>query len=78
MNLYRDPEFTFRFADDRLVGRFHLTEVAVGTRVRVRHWPSGEELACGVVDKDGWVELASALTVRAGEGFTVREEESGS
>jgi hypothetical protein len=33
--LYHDPHFTFRFAEDRLVGRFHLDDVAPGTPVTV-------------------------------------------
>ena len=33
--LYEDPYFTFRFADDRLIPRFHLEGVEVGRRVSV-------------------------------------------
>ena len=33
--LYEDPHFTFRFAADRLIPRFHLEGVSVGQRVSV-------------------------------------------
>lgn len=33
--LYCDPHFAFRFAEDRLVGRFHLDGVEAGTPVTV-------------------------------------------
>ena len=33
--LHRDPHYTFRFADDRLVPRFHLEGVEAGVRVSV-------------------------------------------
>jgi acyl-CoA reductase-like NAD-dependent aldehyde dehydrogenase len=33
--LHHDPWFTFRFADDRLIPRFHLDGVEVGRRVKV-------------------------------------------
>jgi hypothetical protein len=33
--LYKDPWFTFRFADDRLIPRFHLEGVQAGQRVTV-------------------------------------------
>ena len=28
--LYHDPDFTFRFADDRIIPRFHLEGVEAG------------------------------------------------
>ena len=31
--LYEDPHFTFRFADDRLIPRFHLEGVEAGQQV---------------------------------------------
>ena len=34
-NIYEDPWFTFRFADDRIIPRFHLEGVEVGRRVSV-------------------------------------------
>ncbi len=33
--LYQDPRFTFRFADDRLIPRFHLEGADAGRRVAV-------------------------------------------
>jgi hypothetical protein len=31
--LYEDPHFTFRFADDRIIPRFHLEGVQAGRHV---------------------------------------------
>src|SRR5215471_91553 len=33
--VYHDPHFTFRFADDRIIPRFHLEGVQAGRRVEV-------------------------------------------
>ena len=33
--LYEDPHFTFRFAEDRIIPRFHLEGVEAGRRVSV-------------------------------------------
>ena len=33
--LYHDPYFTFRFAEDRIIPRFHLEGVEAGRRVAV-------------------------------------------
>ena len=33
--LYEDPHFTFRFADDRIIPRFHLEGVPAGRHVSV-------------------------------------------
>ena len=33
--LHHDPHFTFRFADDRIIPRFHLEGVEAGRRVSV-------------------------------------------
>ena len=35
LSLYHDPHFTFRFADDRIIPRFHLEGVEAGRRVAV-------------------------------------------
>lgn len=71
--LYRDPQFTFRFADDRRVERFHLDGIPPGRRVTVyrlaRGDERGERLAGARTGADGWVELPEPLVVRAGEGF---------
>ncbi|VTT97630.1 unnamed protein product [Gemmataceae bacterium] len=72
--LYRDPHFTFRFTDDRVVPRFHVEGVAAGRVVVVyRLDPAtgepAERLADAVAGADGWVELPEPLVVRAGGGF---------
>jgi hypothetical protein len=72
--LYEDPWFTFRFADDRLIPRFHLEGVQAGRRVSVfRIDPrTGERLgllATANVGRDGWVDLTESIFVRAGEAF---------
>jgi hypothetical protein len=72
--LYEDPWFTFRFADDRFIPRFHLEGVEAGRRVSVfRIDPgTGERLgllAMATVGEGGWVELAEPIIVRSGEAF---------
>ena len=78
--LYHDPHFTFRFADDRLVPRFHLEGVETGRRVSVfKLDPATGKLldliATGTVGDGGWVDLSEAIVVRAGEGFVAAPEE---
>ena len=77
--LYEDPHFTFRFADDRLIPRFHLEGVEAGRRVSVfRIDPgTGERLgllATATVGEGGWVELAEPIIVRAGDAFVAVSE----
>lgn len=72
--LYHDPHFTFRFADDRLIPRFHLDGVEAGQRVSVFKIDpgSGERLgllATATVGEGGWVDLAEPIIVRAGDAF---------
>lgn len=72
--LYRDPWFTFRFADDRIVPRFHLEGVEAGRRVSVFKIDlgAGERLgllATAIVGAGGWVDLAEPILVQAGEAF---------
>jgi putative intracellular protease/amidase len=72
--LYRDPHFTFRFADERLTPRFHLEAVEAGHRVSVFKMDpaTGERqglLATGMVGEGGWVDLAEPIIVKAGEAF---------
>lgn len=45
--LYHDPHFTFRFAADRIIPRFHLEGVEAGRRVEVHKIDpgTGERLA---------------------------------
>ena len=72
--LHRDPWFTFRFADDRIIPRFHLEGVETGHRVSVfRIDPgTGERrglLATATVGEGGWVDLTEPIIVKAGETF---------
>jgi putative acetyltransferase len=72
--LYEDPHFTFRFAEDRLIPRFHLEGVPAGRRVTVFKidLTTGERLGLlttATVGEGGWVDLAEPIIVRAGEGF---------
>jgi len=72
--LYEDPCFTFRFADDRSIPRFHLEGVEVGQRVSVFKIDPGTGerlylLAEATVGEGGWVELTEPITVRAGDVF---------
>jgi hypothetical protein len=72
--LHHDPHFTFPFADDRIIPRFHLEGVEAGRRVAV-YWinpDSGERLgllATATVGDGGWVDLPEPIVVRAGEAF---------
>lgn len=72
--LYEDPHFTFHFADDRLIPRFHLEGVEAGRQVSVFKFDpgSGERLgllATAVVGEGAWVDLAEPIIVKAGDGF---------
>ena len=72
--LYEDSWFTFRFADDRLIPRFHLEGVPAGQRVSVFKIDphSGERLgllATATVGDGGWVDLREPIIVQAGEAF---------
>src|SRR5436190_14739241 len=72
--LHHDPHVTFRFADDRVIPRFHLEGVEAGRRVTVYkiNPDSGERLgllATAGVGGGGWVDLPEPITVRAGDAF---------
>ncbi len=72
--LHRDPHFTFRFAGDRTIPRFHLEGVEAGRRVAVFKIDpdSGERLgllATAGVGEGGWVDLIEPIIVRAGDAF---------
>ncbi|MSQ97314.1 MAG: hypothetical protein EXR98_22545 [Gemmataceae bacterium] len=76
MPLYEDPHFTFRFADDRIIPRFHLEGLQAGRRVSVFKIDPGTNakldlLATAAVGEGGWVDLPQPLIVRAGEAFIV-------
>jgi hypothetical protein len=72
--LHEDAWFTFRFADDRIIPRFHLEGVEAGRRVEVfKIDPSTGErlglLATATVGDGCWVDLQEPIIVRAGEAF---------
>ena len=72
--LHQDPWFTFRFADDRRIPRFHLDGVQAGRRVSVFKIDPGtgerlDLLATVMVGEGGWVELTEPMIVRVGNGF---------
>lgn len=77
--LYHDPHFTFWFAGDRIIPRFHLESVGAGRRVTVYGIDpdSGERLsllATASVGDGGWVDLPEPIIVRAGEAFIAVQE----
>ena len=77
--LYEDPHFTFRFAEDRLITRFHLEGVEAGRQVSVFKTDpcTGERLgllATAIVGEGGWVGLAGSIIVKAGEAFVAVPE----
>ncbi len=72
--IYQSPWFTFRFADDRIIPRFHLEGVPCGERISVFKIDAatGERLgllATATVGDDGWVDLHEPIIVRAGDVF---------
>jgi hypothetical protein len=72
--LYEGPHFTFRFADDRILPRFHLEGIDAGRCVSIIKIDavSGKRLgllATPTVGEGGWVDLTEPIIVRAGEAF---------
>ena len=72
--LYEDTWFTFRFADDRIIPRFHLEGIDVGRRVSVFKIDPGTSerlglLATATVGEGGWVDLRQPILVQAGDVF---------
>ena len=79
--LYHDPHYTFRFADDRLIPRFHRDGVGAGRCVDVfRIDPATGVrlglLATAVVGDGGWVDLSEPFIVRAGDAFVAVPSEA--
>jgi hypothetical protein len=79
--LYEDPHFTFRFADDRIIPRFHLEGIEAGRQVSVfKIDPDNGKrlglLATATVGEDGWVNMTKPIIVRAGEAFIAVPESS--
>ena len=74
--LYEQPWFTFRFADDRVIPRFHLEGPKPRCQVTV-HAADPDSLrplrllATAVVGEGGWVDLPDPIVVRAGDVFVV-------
>ncbi len=56
--LYEDPCFTFRFADDRLIPRFHLEGVEDGGRVSVFKIDRAPASACACGRWRPWARAA--------------------
>jgi hypothetical protein len=76
MPRYQDPWFTFRFAEDRIIPRFHLDGVEFGWQVSLfKIAPSTGErlglLATATVGEGGWVDLPKPIIVSEGEAFIV-------
>jgi len=77
--LYEDSCFTFRFAEARVVARFHLEGVRAGRRVSVYRIDPGTDerrglLATATAGEGGWVDLAAPIVVRAGGAFVAVPE----
>ena len=78
--VYHDPHFTFRFADDRIIPRFHLEGVEAGRRVSIFKIDPGTSkrlglLATAAVGEGGWVDRLEPIIVRAGEAFIAVPEQ---
>jgi hypothetical protein len=72
--LYHEPHFTFRFAERRIIPRFHLEGVEAGRCISAfrSHPDTGERLnllATAVMDEGGWVDLSEPIIVQAGDAF---------
>jgi len=72
--LHHDPHFTFRFAEDRIIPRFHLEGIEAGRRILVfkidpRTGERLELLATATVGDGGWADLAEPIIVRTGDAF---------
>ena len=67
--LYHKSHFTFRFADDRIIPRFHLESIEVGRHVAVYQIDSESGVRLGllakaVVGEAGWVGLPEPIIRR--------------
>lgn len=79
--LYEEPHFNFRFADHRLIPRFHLESVEVGRFVEVYKIDPGTGdrlglLATATVGNGFWVNLPDPILMRAGEAFVAMPGQS--
>lgn len=78
--LHHESHYTFRFADARIIPRFHLEGIDAGRCVSVfRLDPvTGERLgliASATAGEGGWVDLSEPILVRAGDGFVAVPDE---
>jgi hypothetical protein len=72
--LHEDPQFTFRFAESRIIPRFHLEGAEAGRQVSLFEIDPGTGerlglLATATVGANGWVDLAEPIIVNAGSVF---------
>ena len=72
--LYHEKHFTFRFADDRIIPRFHLEGIEAGRQVSVISIDPVTETALALITRSmvgegGWVDLAEPIVVLAGNAF---------
>lgn len=74
--LHHEPHFTFRFAQDRIILRFHLEEVEAGQRVSVFKSDPGTGmqmslLTTATVGEGGWADLQKPIIVAGwGRGYS--------
>lgn len=77
--LHREPHFTLRFDEGRIIPGFHLEGVGAGRRVSVfKLDPATSDQRAAGSDRHGdgnWVDLPKPIIVRAGEGFVAVPEE---
>jgi hypothetical protein len=72
--LYHDSHFTFRFADARIIPRFHLEGVEAGRQVKVYKIDPGTGerlglLTTATVGDNSWDGLGKPIIVRVGDVF---------
>ena len=80
--IYQDDWFTFRFAEDRIIPRFHLEGIEAGQPVSVFKIDPGTGerlrlLETATVGDVGWVDLKEQIIVRAGEAFIAVPDRAG-
>jgi hypothetical protein len=80
--LHQDPHYTFRFADDRIIPRFHLEGVEAGRQISIfRIDPLTEDrlglLMTAMVGEGGWVDLPEPIIVRTGDAFIACPQRDG-
>lgn len=68
--LFREPFYTFAFAEDRLIDRFHLEGVPAGQLVVLEGLSDSNGLLLQT-ETGGWVRLPEPRVVRRGQVFRV-------